>query len=83
MTNYKSDFVQRVIERQYLHQCTDLEALDAEAEKRQLTAYIGFDCTAPSLHAGSLVSIMPIPTIRPQAHRIDGGRDDTCRRPVG
>jgi tyrosyl-tRNA synthetase len=69
MTDYKSDFVQRVTERQYLHQCTDLEALDAEAKKRPLTAYIGFDCTAPSLHAGSLVSIMLLRLFQQTGHK--------------
>ena len=69
MTNYKSEFVQRVTDRQYLHQCTDLEALDAEAEKRPLTAYIGFDCTAPSLHAGSLVSIMLLRLFQQTGHK--------------
>ena len=69
MTNYKSEFVQRVTERKYLHQCTDLEALDLEAEKRPLTAYIGFDCTAPSLHAGSLVSIMLLRLFQQTGHK--------------
>ncbi|MDA8637399.1 tyrosine--tRNA ligase [Rhodospirillales bacterium] len=69
MTDYKSEFIQRVTERQYLHQCTDLEALDAEAQKRPLTAYIGFDCTAPSLHAGSLVSIMLLRLFQQSGHK--------------
>lgn len=69
MTDYKSEFLQRVIERQYLHQCTDLEALDAEAQKRPLTAYIGFDCTAPSLHAGSLVQIMLLRLLQQTGHK--------------
>ena len=58
MTNLKSAFLQGVTERGFMHQCTDLEALDTLADKAPITAYIGFDCTAPSLHAGSLVSIM-------------------------
>lgn len=69
MTNYKSEFIQRVTERQYLHQSTDLDALDAEAQKRPLTAYIGFDCTAPSLHAGSLVSIMLLRLFQQTGHK--------------
>lgn len=69
MTDYKSEFIQRVTERQYLHQCTDLEALDAEALMRPLTAYIGFDCTAPSLHAGSLVSIMLLRLFQQSGHK--------------
>ncbi len=53
-----SEFVRCVTERGYLHQCTDLEGLDALASGRTIIAYVGFDCTAPSLHVGSLVSIM-------------------------
>ena len=55
---YKSDFLRTLDERGYLHQLTDAEGLDALASKPGLVAYIGFDCTAPSLHIGNLVSIM-------------------------
>jgi len=58
MTQYKSDFIPSLTERQFMHQCTDLDALDAKCAAGPVTAYIGFDCTAPSLHVGSLVSIM-------------------------
>ena len=58
MSTYKSDFIRSVIERGYLHQCTDLEKFDALAAQGPISAYIGFDCTASSLHAGSLVPIM-------------------------
>ncbi|MCB1541075.1 MAG: tyrosine--tRNA ligase [Rhodoblastus sp.] len=54
----KSDFLAALIERGYLHQCSDLEGLDAKAKAGELIAYIGFDCTAPSLHVGSLLPIM-------------------------
>jgi tyrosyl-tRNA synthetase len=54
----KSDFFAVLMERGFLHQCSDLEGIDAKAKAGELTAYIGFDCTAPSLHIGSLVSIM-------------------------
>ncbi|HMF06601.1 MAG TPA: tyrosine--tRNA ligase [Methylocella sp.] len=47
-----------LIERGFLHQCSDLTGLDQKANSGELVAYIGFDCTAPSLHAGSLVQIM-------------------------
>jgi tyrosyl-tRNA synthetase len=47
-----------LIERGFLHQCSDLTSLDQKAKSGELVAYIGFDCTAPSLHAGSLVQIM-------------------------
>ena len=57
MSAYKSEFIQRVVERGYLHQCTDPEKFDARAKEEPISAYIGFDCTASSLHAGSLVPI--------------------------
>lgn len=57
-TTLRSDFLRIVSERGFLHQCTDLEALDQRLMKAPATAYIGFDCTADSLHAGSLMQIM-------------------------
>lgn len=54
----QSDFLHAMISRGYLHQCSDFEGLDAKAKAGDLTAYIGFDCTAPSLHVGSLLPIM-------------------------
>lgn len=59
MSAHASEFVNTLVERGYLYQATDLEALDAAASAGgPLVGYIGFDCTAPSLHAGSLVQIM-------------------------
>ncbi len=69
MTTYRSDFIRIVAERGFLHQCTDMEALDALASKNLITAYIGFDCTAPSLHAGSLVSIMLLRWLQKTGHK--------------
>jgi tyrosyl-tRNA synthetase len=54
----KSDFLSVLIERGYIHQCSDFEGVDAKAKAGELIAYIGFDCTASSLHVGSLVQIM-------------------------
>jgi tyrosyl-tRNA synthetase len=54
----KSDFLAVLAARGFLHQCSDLEGIDAKALAGTLTAYIGFDCTASSLHVGSLVPIM-------------------------
>jgi tyrosyl-tRNA synthetase len=65
----RSEFVRTIVERGFLHQCTDLEALDALARERTITAYIGFDCTAPSLHVGSLVSIMLLRRLQRAGHR--------------
>ena len=50
--------MQTLTERGFLYQCTDEEALDKSAASSTITGYIGFDCTAPSLHVGSLVQIM-------------------------
>jgi tyrosyl-tRNA synthetase len=54
----KSEFLRVLIERGYLNQCSDLQGLDDKALAGELIAYIGFDCTAASLHVGSLVQIM-------------------------
>ncbi|HUI21092.1 MAG TPA: tyrosine--tRNA ligase [Methylocella sp.] len=54
----QSDFLGVLTERGFLHQCSDLSGLDQIAKSGELVAYIGFDCTASSLHAGSLVQIM-------------------------
>jgi len=69
MTNYKSEFVRAVVERGFLHQCTDLEALDEAASKGPISAYIGFDCTAPSLHVGSMVPIMLLRLFQQTGHK--------------
>ncbi len=58
MTAFRSDFLQTLQARGYIHQCTDPEGLDALAVAGGLTAYIGFDATADSLHVGHLVQIM-------------------------
>ncbi|MGH6811847.1 MAG: tyrosine--tRNA ligase [Methylocella sp.] len=54
----QSGFLTVLAERGFLHQCSDLAGLDQIAKSGDLVAYTGFDCTAPSLHAGSLVQIM-------------------------
>ncbi|WP_374546622.1 tyrosine--tRNA ligase [Rhodoblastus sp.] len=60
MTDYqpKSDFLRTLFARGFVHQCSDAEGLDKKALAGELIAYIGFDCTAPSLHVGSLLPIM-------------------------
>lgn len=58
MTQYQSKLMQTLVERGFLYQCTDEEGLDKAASDGVVTGYIGFDCTAPSLHVGSLVQIM-------------------------
>jgi tyrosyl-tRNA synthetase len=58
MIAFKSDFLNVLQGRGFIHQISDPESLDALAARGELTAYIGFDCTAPSLHVGSMVQIM-------------------------
>lgn len=69
MTKYKSDFIKTVTERGYLHQCTDMDALDDRAQSGIISAYIGFDCTAPSLHVGSLLPIMLLRILQQSGHK--------------
>ncbi len=69
MASHRSEFIRNVIERGYMHQCTDLDALDELAAQGIVSAYIGFDCTAPSLHAGSLVQIMMLRLMQRTGHK--------------
>lgn len=58
MTAFKSDFLNTLQERGYIHQCSDFEGLDALAAKGEATAYVGYDCTARSLHIGNYLTMM-------------------------
>ena len=58
MTKFKSDFLNILTERGYIHQGSDMPGVDAVCAKGEAIAYVGYDCTAPSLHVGSLISIM-------------------------
>ncbi|HRY07942.1 MAG TPA: tyrosine--tRNA ligase [Hyphomicrobiaceae bacterium] len=58
MTSFKSDFLNILTERGFIHQCSDTQGVDTLAAKGDLVAYVGYDCTAPSLHVGHLLSIM-------------------------
>lgn len=69
MTTVKSEFLNTLIARGFLHQCTDLDALDARLNKGTILAYIGFDCTASSLHVGSLVPIMLLRHLQKSGHK--------------
>ncbi|QTL03513.1 tyrosine--tRNA ligase [Aquabacter sp. L1I39] len=68
MTGFRSDFMRTLEERGYIHQCSDAERLDAKACEGPITAYIGFDATASSLHAGHLLSIMMLRTLQRTGH---------------
>jgi tyrosyl-tRNA synthetase len=69
MAAYRSPLLKLLDERGYIHQVTDAAALDALAEKQVVTAYIGFDATAPSLHVGSLVQIMMLRRLQQAGHK--------------
>jgi tyrosyl-tRNA synthetase len=84
MSQFRSDFVRVLHERGFVHQVTDVEALDAAAASGVLTGYIGFDATAPSLHVGSLGADHDAALAAedgPPAHRADGRRHHPRRRP--
>jgi tyrosyl-tRNA synthetase len=81
-----SSFLQTFTERGYLHQCSDLEGLDALAARQPITAYVGYDCTAPSLHVGSLISIMMLRLLQKSGHRpivLIGGGTTRVGDPTG
>jgi tyrosyl-tRNA synthetase len=69
MPEFRSEFMRVLQARQYVHQCTDGGALDARAADGVLTGYIGFDCTADSLHVGSLVQIMMLRRLQRAGHK--------------
>ena len=69
MSAYKSELLDVLASRGYIHQVSEPEALDALARTSTITAYIGFDCTAPSLHIGSLVPIMMLYWMQQTGHR--------------
>jgi tyrosyl-tRNA synthetase len=58
MAKFKSDFLNTLDERGFIHQCSDFAGLDQLATKGEVVAYVGYDCTAPSLHIGHLYTMM-------------------------
>ena len=69
MNTPKSEFLKTLVERGFIHQCTDFEALDAQLSSGPVAAYIGFDATADSLHVGSLVQIMTLRWLQKCGHK--------------
>jgi tyrosyl-tRNA synthetase len=69
MSAYKSDFLNVLAERGFIHQVSEPDILDARAKGGPVTAYIGFDCTASSLHVGSLLPIMLLYWLQQTGHR--------------
>ncbi|MDB5647518.1 tyrosine--tRNA ligase [Methylobacterium sp.] len=81
-----SDFLRILQERGFIHQCSDLSGLDAALKGDRITAYIGFDCTAASLHVGSLVQIMMLHWLQASGHRpivLMGGGTTRIGDPTG
>src|SRR3954467_9682705 len=68
-SQFKSDFLREFAARGCLHQCTDQDALDALFARERVTAYIGFDCTAPSLHVGRALQIMTLRRLQQAGHK--------------
>jgi tyrosyl-tRNA synthetase len=90
MAKFKSDFLNVLSERGFVHQISDEAGVDALAARAELVGYVGYDCTAPSLHVGNLISIMmlywlqqtggkPIPLMGGGTTRVGdpSGRDET------
>ncbi len=73
MTAVKSEFLKVLTERGFIHQCSDLEGVDALAARSGIVCYVGYDCTAPSLHVGHLLSIMMLHWLQ----RTGGGKPIT------
>ena len=69
MSKLKSDFLQELAARGYIHQATDEAGLDLLARTERVTGYIGFDCTAPSLHVGNLLGIMMLRKLQQTGHK--------------
>ena len=69
MAEFRSDFLKLMAARGQLHQVTDEAGFDALLQKERVTGYIGFDCTGPSLHVGSLVQIMTLRRLQQTGHK--------------
>jgi tyrosyl-tRNA synthetase len=69
MSKLKSDFLNELAARGYIHQATDEAGLDLLARTERVTGYIGFDCTAPSLHVGNLLGIMMLRKLQQTGHQ--------------
>src|ERR1700684_4599758 len=69
MNAFQSDFLRTLHERGFIHQVIDPDGLDAAARRGVVTAYVGYDATADSLHVGNLVSIMLLRHLQRTGHR--------------
>jgi tyrosyl-tRNA synthetase len=86
MSSYRSDLLNILDQRGYIHQVTDAEGLDTLAASQVVPGYIGFDATAPSLHVGNLVSIMLLRRLQQAGHKpvvVMGGGTTRIGDPTG
>ena len=86
MGPFKSDFLRSLSERGYIHQITDADGLDARARSGVISAYIGFDATADSLHIGSLVPLLALRRFQLLGHHpiaLAGGATGSIGDPSG
>src|SRR3712207_5753790 len=86
MSQFRSDLMRLLDERGHLNQCTDPEALDERAAAGRITAYIGYDATAPSLHVGNMATIMLLRRLQQTGHRpivLTGGATTKVGDPSG
>lgn len=84
--SFKSSFLQTLLERGFLHQCTDFKGLDEKFTGGVAKAYLGFDATAKSLHVGSLLQIMILRTLQKSGHKpiiLIGGGTTKVGDPTG
>src|SRR5271155_5835798 len=85
MSTPSSPFLAAALERGFVHQCTDLEALDKRLCTGRVVAYDGFDCTADSLHVGNLLGIMLLRLFQKYGHKpivLMGGGTTTPKLPA-
>ena len=69
MTNFKSEFINEINNRGFIHQATDITAIDKKMSEKSISAYIGFDATSDSLHIGSLVPLMLLSWLQKYGHK--------------
>lgn len=85
-TSFKSSFLQTMLDRGYIHQCTDFIGLDEKFTNGSVLAYLGFDATAKSLHVGSLLQIMILRNLQKSGHKpviLIGGGTTKVGDPTG
>src|ERR1700732_3275042 len=86
MSSHRSAFLAAAAARGFIHQCTDFAALDARLDAGAVTAYVGYDCTADSLHIGHLMSIMLLRLFQQHGHKpivLMGGGTTRIGDPTG